>query len=208
MRVFFLNYVISSFPRTTEEVADINLYPYIIVLKNDTSKYVNITGFLIATGSAILFAREMVLKNEVILPYLIGVIFIAGLLLWNAYAYYKLDREIYYSKALLIAGLVWTRMPFFEWLLIVFALLALLEYQAKLAPEIGFAADHIIFNGLIRKKYMWSDIDNVILKDGLLTIDFKNNRLFQKEIDSGENEASEQEFNAWAQKRMTATITR
>ena len=39
------------------------------------------------------------------------------------------------------------------------------------------------------------------MKDGLLTIDFVNNRLFQKEIDSGDNEASEQEFNQWAMKQ-------
>ena len=116
---------------------------------------------------------------------------------WNLYRRYKDQEQIYYSKALLIAGLVWTRMPYFEWLVIIFALLAVLEYQAKLAPEIGFSAEYVVFNKLFKKKYDWKEIDNVILKDGLLTVDFKNNRLFQKEIDSGENEASEQEFNNW-----------
>ena len=131
------------------------------------------------------------------LPYVLGVIFIAGLLAWNAFLYYKRDEQIYFSKALLIAGLVWTRMPYFQWLIFVFVLLAVLEYQAKRDLEIGFSKDHIIFNGLIKKKYQWSQIDHVLLKDGLLTIDFKNNRLFQKEIDSDDNEASEQEFNDW-----------
>src|SRR5690606_30064060 len=85
------------------------------------------------------------------------------------------------------------------WLIAVFVLLAILEYQAKLPPEIGFSKDHITFNGLFKKKYKWSEIENVVLKDGLLTVDFRNNKLFQKEIDTGENEASEQEFNEWAQ---------
>jgi hypothetical protein len=173
------------------------LYPYIIVLRNETSKYINITGFILTTGSAILFLQQMLLRGAIILPYLAGVIFIAGLLLWNAYVYFKKGEQIYFSKALLIAGLVWTRMPYFEWLVIVFAILAVLEYQAKLPPEIGFSDEHIVFNGLIKKKYDWSAIDNVILKDELLTIDFKNNTLFQKEIDSGDNEATEEEFNGW-----------
>jgi hypothetical protein len=184
-------------------VADSKLYPYVIALKNETSRYVNVIGFLLTVGSALLFAREMMIRNSVILPYMIGVVFIVLLLGWNAFVYYRTDKEIYYSKALLIAGLVWTKMPYFEWLVIVFAVLAILEYQAKVSPEIGFSTDHLVFNGLFRKKYQWTEIDNVILKDGLLTIDYKNNKLFQKEIDSGENEASEQEFNEWCRRQLT-----
>jgi hypothetical protein len=163
---------------------------------------VNIVGFLLTAGSALLFTREMIARNQVIVPYIIGVVFIVGLLLWNAYLYFRTDREIRYSKALLVAALVWMKMPYFQWLLIVFAILAVLEYQAKLSPEIGFSDEQVVFNRLFRKKYSWSEIDNVVLKDGLLTIDFKNNKLFQKEIDSGENEASEMEFNLWVINRL------
>ena len=166
-------------------------------MRNETSRYVNIIGFLLVVGSAILFTREMIVRNEVVLPYILGVIFIAGLLLWNTFVYFRLKQEIYYSKALLIAGLVWMKMPYFEWLIFVFAILALLEYQAKLSPEIGFNAEQVVFNNLFKKRYAWNEIEHVILKDGLLTIDFRNNKLFQREIDSGENEASEQEFNEW-----------
>ena len=178
------------------------LYTYIIVLRNETSRYVNFIGFILSVGSALMFTREMILRGEAVVPYLLGVVFIAGLLLWNLYAYYKLDKEIYYSKALLIAALVWMKMPYFEWLVFVLPVLALLEYQAKLSPEIGFSDDKIVFNRLFKKKYPWQEIDNVVLKDGLITIDFKNNQLFQKEIDSGDNEATEDEFNEWCRKRL------
>ena len=184
-------------------MAENSNYPYIIVLKNESSRFVNIFGFLLTVGSAVLFAREMIFRNQVIVPYLAGVIFIAALLIWNAFLYYKTDKEIYYSTALLIAGLVWTKMPYFQWLVIVFAFLALLEYQAKRPVEIGFAEDHIILNRLFKKRISWSEIDNVVLRDGWLTIDFKNNRLLQKEIDSGESEASDQEFNEWIRRRQS-----
>lgn len=181
------------------------VYPYIITLKNESSRYVNVIGFLLSFGSAVLFLREMVLRQQVIVPYLAGIIFVVLLVAWSWYISVRKEKEMYYSKALLIAGLVWTKMPYMQWLIAVFAVLALLEYQAKLAPEIGFSSDHIVFNGLFKKKYRWSDIENVILKDGLLTIDFKNNKLFQKEIDSGDNEASEPEFNEWVKKVISFT---
>ena len=183
-------------------MAENSNYPYIIVLKNESSRYVNVFGFLLTVGSAVMFAREMIFRDRIILPYLAGIIFIAGLLIWNAFLYYRTDREIYYSKALLIAGLVWTKMPYFEWLVIVFAFLALLEYQAKRPVEIGFAENHIVLNRLFKKKISWSEIDNVVLRDGWLTIDFKNNRLLQKEIDTGDSEASDEEFNQWIASRQ------
>ena len=185
-------------------MAENSNYPYIIVLKNESSRYVNVFGFLLTVGSAVLFGREMFFRNQIILPYLAGIIFIVGLLIWNAFLYYRTDREIYYSKALLIAGLVWTKMPYFEWLVIVFAFLALLEYQAKKPVEVGFAEDHVMLNKLFKKKISWSDIDNVVLRDGWLTIDFKNNRLLQKEIDTGESEATDEEFNEWVRTRESA----
>lgn len=173
-----------------------------LVLRNETSRYVNWIGFWLTAGSAMLFIREMFIHGSVVVPYLLGVLFIAGLLLWNLYAKYKLDKEIYYSKALLIAGLVWMKMPYYQWLVFVLPLLALLEYQAKLSPEIGFSEDHVVFNRLFKKKFEWSAIEHVVLKDGLITVNFKNNRFFQKEIDSGENEATEAEFNEWCMHRI------
>ncbi len=162
----------------------------------------NIIGFLLSFGSVVLFLREMILRQQLIVPYLAGIIFVILLILWSWYIAVKKEKEMYYSKALLIAGLVWTKMPYMQWLIVVFVLLALLEYQAKLAPEIGFSADHFVFNGLFKKRYRWSEIENVVLKDGLLTIDFKNNKLFQKEIDTGENEAGEGEFNGWVRDKL------
>lgn len=190
-------------PEIPDKLADSKIYPFIVELKNESSRYVNITGLILSIGSAALFLREMVLLNRIVIPYLAGIVFIAGLIIYNIHRYYTSDKEIYHSKALLIAGLVWTRMPYFEWLVVVFAGLAILEYQAKMAPEIGFSEDGIVFNRLFRKKHRWDELENVIIKDGLLTIDFKNNRLFQKEISAGMNEAGEPEFNQWCAERLT-----
>jgi hypothetical protein len=48
-----------------------------------------------------------------------------------------------------------------------------------------------------KKEFRWEAFNNVILKDAILTLDFKNNKLVQTEIDNpGVNET---EFNSFAQ---------
>ncbi len=52
------------------------------------------------------------------------------------------------------------------------------------------------------KKYQWNELSNVILKDNLLTMDFKNNKLMQGEIIT--SKINEAEFNAFAKKQLEA----
>ena len=43
--------------------------------------------------------------------------------------------------------------------------------------------------------HQWNEFNNVILKDNLLTVDFKNNKLLQLEIDETNGEINEKIFN-------------
>ncbi|MEP7258620.1 MAG: hypothetical protein ABI687_09530, partial [Flavitalea sp.] len=70
-------------------MADSTIYPYLVTLKNETSRYVNITGLLLSLGSALLFLRELVISGTIIVPYLLGIIFIGGLLVWNCIVWRK-----------------------------------------------------------------------------------------------------------------------
>jgi hypothetical protein len=94
--------------------------------------------------------------------------------------------------------------PFLPWLSIFFVILAILEYQTKRPLEIGFDRDRVVINTLIRRKYDWSDFSNIILRDGLLTLDFRDNHLLQKEIadDEDEDDADEDEFNDYCRARL------
>ena len=151
--------------------------------------------------SMVFFLKEQLAVPRVVIPYIAGIAFISLLLLWNIYKW-KNGKQVYFSKAMMIAAIVWTRMPYWQWLVFVFAALALLEHQAKHALEVGFSSGEIVFNSLFKKRFPWSELSNVVLKDNLLTVDFKNNRLFQKEIDEGEMEASEEEFNQWCSQQL------
>lgn len=93
-------------------------------------------------------------------------------------------------------------MPFMQWLGIFLVLLSLLEKHARLPLEIGFTNDKIVFNTIFRRKFYWNEFNNVLLKDGLLTIDFKNNNLFQKITIDDEGDADEEEFNEYCSKQL------
>jgi hypothetical protein len=56
---------------------------------------------------------------------------------------------------------------------------------------------------LFKRKFRWSEFNNIILKDGLLTLDFKSNRLLQKEVlDDDDPDADEDEFNAYCREKL------
>jgi hypothetical protein len=109
-----------------------------------------------------------------------------------------------------VAALGWMASPFLPWLCILLILLAFLEYQTKRPLEIGFDNDRVVINSLIRRRYDWSAFSNIILRDGLLTMDFKDNRLFQKEVvdEEDEDDADEDEFNDYCRARLEESSSR
>jgi hypothetical protein len=77
-----------------------------------------------------------------------------------------------------------------------------LLYKLSL-QEIKFVFGHenIIKMNFPRKILEWNLLNNVILKDNILTLDFKNNKLLQAEIEK--NNINEIDFNSFAKTRMS-----
>lgn len=163
----------------------------------------DLLGFLLAFISIPFFIKELLEPGAPRFIYLLGSVFIALVLAWNLYQSVYRHKKVYYSRALLIAALVWMKMPYLQWLTFAFIILGLLEYQAKYSVEIGFSEKEIVFNTLVKKRYSWKDFTNIVLKDGLLTFDFVSNRLLQREIeDEEESEADEEEFNDFCRQQL------
>jgi hypothetical protein len=78
----------------------------------------------------------------------------------------------------------------------IFYHLALQKLQFVFTPEKVFKLN---FPG---KEFEWNVFNNVILKDNILTLDFKNNKLIQAEIEKSQN-INEQQFNSFAQSKLT-----
>ncbi len=180
------------------------IYQYVVTLKNKQTQYLDITGFLLSFISVLFFILEMFNTKTISIPYLIGSVFILGLLSWNIFRGRIRKIKVYYSRSLLIAALVWMKMPFYQWLSFVFILLALLEYQAKYSIEIGFSDSEILMNTIIKKKFKWTEFSNIVLKDGILTLDFANNKIWQREVEDDEEDDTEEiEFNNYCKKKLS-----
>ncbi|HVW61521.1 MAG TPA: hypothetical protein VHC48_15825 [Puia sp.] len=193
-------------------------YKYVVILRRDSERMTNALSFLLCLSTALflLFAAAtsfLTITPPVALAWfdaIIGLILLTGLAV-NLAGRRAGRTRIRYRYLLLIAALGWLGSLIFPWLSLFFVLLAFLEYQTRRPLEIGFDSDRIVINSLIRRRYDWSDLSNVILRDGLLTIDFKNNRLLQKEVmddDEDEDDADEKEFNDYCRARLSEVFER
>lgn len=101
---------------------------------------------------------------------------------------------------------LWIKLQFY-WAAPVVLLLALLDYIARRPLVVQFAEQQIGYPSFPPRAIAWTELQNVVLKDGLLTIDFANNKVLQTEIETGVSKAEEAEFNAFA-KQMVKGVGR
>ncbi|MEO8960816.1 MAG: hypothetical protein ABI325_02980 [Ginsengibacter sp.] len=63
-----------------------------------------------------------------------------------------------------------------------------------------FGQENIMKMNFPPKKFAWGLLDNVVLKDNILTLDFKTNKLIQAEVEK--NDINETDFNSFARLQM------
>jgi len=175
-------------------------YQFIIELKRPSYKSINWISQLMLLLS--LAAFTFVFFQGLVQPKII--FSIVGIIAWWTFCFWqsKNGKIVYYRIGLLFACLGWFFVHNGNWISLIFLIAAILEKQAKFPQEIAFDNDEIVFNTFPKKKYNWTDFNNIIIKDGIITIDFKNNKLLQKEIQSGANAQDEQDFNEFCNSRL------
>ena len=181
-------------------------YQYVVILKKEGERATDLLSILLCFGSAVIFLLSQ-LKAAHPNYYLYAFsVLLAGGLIFNIVARGRRKRQVRFKYLILLAALGWFGMPVLPWIGLLFLALAFLEHQTKRPLEIGFDRDQVVINSLVRRRHSWSAFNNVLLKDGLLTLDFRNNRLLQKEVveDEDEENADEEEFNAYCRDRLKA----
>ena len=184
-------------------------YQYVVILKKDSERATDLLSILLCLFSAFSFLRSAMdtfnsASAQTLFLCLIAVALLAGII-FNIVVHRK-GKQVRFRYFLLLAAIGWIGMTTMPWIAAFFFLLAFLEFQSKRPLEIGFDRDRVVINSLIKRRYAWADFNNVVLKDGLLTLDFRNNKLLQKEVadDEDEDDADEEEFNMYCQERLAA----
>lgn len=180
-------------------------YQYVVILKRGSDKAIDLISILLCIFTALNFLYAQMHTDHINYFLLLAAVIILAGVIFNILTARKNRTSVRYKYLLLIAGVGWIGMPYLVWLSVLFVGLTFLEYQAKYPLEIGVSDDRVVINTLIKQRHDWSAFNNIILKDGLLTLDFKSNRLIQKEVvDDDEDDADEDEFNAYCQERLKA----
>ena len=176
-------------------------YDYVVTLKRENARKTDLVSFLLLLFSILIFSYTAIHDGFSAFLCFAILILLSGLLI-NIFMLRK-ARPLHFQNWLFATGLFWLGMPFLQWLFVPFIFFALLEPQAKYPLEIGFHAGGIVINSLFKKKLSWAAMESVILKDGILTLDCKDNTLLQKEVlDDDDPDADEDEFNNYCRSKL------
>jgi hypothetical protein len=98
-------------------------------------------------------------------------------------------------------GFAWLQMEFW-WVAAITFILGTLYLIAKRPLLVSVIKETITYPSFPKKKMAWTELNNLILKDGLLTIDLKNNSFIQQSIDQTKTSINEAEFNDFCREQL------
>ena len=188
----------------------VKTYDYIIVLKKKSFELIdNVSKLMLLLAiAAFIFDSYATLilhktKLEASSAYLLMTIS-AMIIGWWVFCANQLKRGIipYFRFALMFAAWGWFVVPSGQLIALIYIVACFLEKPVKVPAEIAFDTEEIVFNSIPKKRYGWSVISNVVLKDGLITIDLKDNTLIQKEVNEPVSKEIENEFNAFCKEQI------
>ncbi|MDQ6755472.1 MAG: hypothetical protein M3004_00900 [Bacteroidota bacterium] len=131
---------------------------------------------------------------------------VAGLAIIALYTVYRIiiykttDQGFYYGAGFFLAFIV---IYGILWLAILDGILGGLCYAALQKRSARLNPCLIEIKTYPYKRYKWADFTNVVLKDNILTLDLKTNKLFQREIETSVNENV---FNAFVNEQLKKNI--
>jgi len=91
------------------------------------------------------------------------------------------------------------------WMAVAHVILIIADSIARRSLRVLINTNGITYPSFPKKNIGWDQLENVVLKDGLLTIDFKNNHLLQAEIISSDRDIEETVFNIFCKKQLKGT---
>jgi len=184
------------------------VHDYIIEVKRPSYFVIDLISRLMLIIAIAVFSYAISAIHEVNWLTITFGILVAGMIAWwiRCTINHKKEVIVYYRLGLLIATIGWVinykKLDGPLWIPILYFIAVLFEKQVKFPKEIAFNEEGIIINSFPKKFYRWGSLSNVVLKDCILTVDFKNNKLIQKETQEETTELEEKEFNEFCKKQL------
>jgi hypothetical protein len=180
---------------------------YEFVLKTEKlPSYNRISYIVFILNAAALFFIAVVTDNKQFQRYAFtGSIICVVWTVLNLLRYYSTSyQKLRFTPGYLFIFFVWIMLHQY-WAAAVIVLLAVLDYYSRRELLVRFTKERVEYPSFPAKIIEWQQLQNVVLKDGLLTIDFTNNKMVQAEVDEETFTEEEAAFNLFtAQCILTA----
>lgn len=181
---------------------------YELTLKNEKVKIYGIIRVILAVLNLlgliyVSIATQMDFKNMIWLLFgiLASAIYIIIVVIERLSK--KPGSEMWHRAVLLISAIAWFNTASAWWLGFVIIIFLGLDILAHRKLKIVFAGSFVRLPVFIGQKINWNQLNNVVLKDGMITVDFKSNRLFQYPIVDSDWDINEEEFNRFCNQNIS-----
>ena len=175
---------------------------FTIPIPNDRIKTYRIFTFIILTLNFLGFGYVFLQTSS------IAAVLAIVALLFNAvpWLYFLLNKKHLKSPiieiTLITSGLLWLYYGNF-WMGILLLIFAVMSFFTNKKTVILFDETGIVYPSFPVKKYAWRDVVQVVWKDEILTIDLKDNKLLQFNIENDFAEGFDaMRFNEWCLARL------
>lgn len=170
-----------------------------LVLKNEKIKQYHLFALLIISLNVIFLGSLAFTNIEIRFRSIAIILLIAVFFIVEKYS----KKKQYNAKAAATLLIILAYLAFqLWWAAFVVAGLAILYIISVRKLIVTVNTSGINYPSAIRKEIEWKELNNMLLKDGLLTIDFKNNKIIQQLIENSNETVDEKEFNDFCREQL------
>jgi len=177
---------------------------YTIPIKQQSnSRTVNITSLLMVAISLIAFMYRAVNQQQTLMAACFGTLLVITLY-WLYNTFRNKPSVAYLNIILLLVALYWfvTGSTVGNIIGVILIIAAIFEQLLKRKPAIIINSTGVTIKGAFTTALPWAELSNVIIKDGLVTIDAKNNKIWQKEAAEDLSADDEQVINGYCNSHL------
>lgn len=179
---------------------------FYIILRNEKRKQYDLIAVLLIFFNIAWFVYLLLFSTDKKVKFIgtAATITVLAAFAIDLFLTYLKKKYIYHNFrviSILVIAIAWLNLDL--WWMCLLHFCVLLFYQSVIKTPVFFiSSEYISYPGFIKRKINWSECSNVILKDGLLTIDLQNNKIIQQLVDETKTSVNEQEFNDFCRQQM------
>jgi len=177
---------------------------FILILKHDKIASYKRSILAIIGLNFIYFIAQAIITNETkAINRCLFLVIISLSLFIAEYLLSKRKKKVFSAAIVVCALIIYIYLKMHIWWVAAAMTLILLLYLFAIQIHIiHVSVEGIKLSVFGKRSLRWEQLNNLVMKDGLVTIDLKNNKLIQQYLDESSITVNEKEFNDFCKKQL------